>query len=254
MVKATGLGFNRTGMDLAKILSKEMIENENIVPESGSGYSISSFRNQFIKEADQLGSVPIPGTLKGMAKSVGHTLTGDRPEVIIDKLGERLAFERTGTRLYELLIAKCEAEEDTPPELLTMLKRNQAEEEMHFHMIHDIMKALGADPTAMTPAANTVGVMSMGLMQTLADPRTTVTQGLAAILTAELIDHASWELLYSLLDQLGIDAYHDSVKEAMMHEDRHLREVRSWHTKLMLAEATKTSPSEISSSGQELAH
>jgi hypothetical protein len=33
-------------------------------------------------------------------------LGGKEPIVFLDKLGERAAFERSGTRLYETLIAK----------------------------------------------------------------------------------------------------------------------------------------------------
>lgn len=29
---------------------------------------------------------------------------GDSPTILLDKLGERLAFKRTGTRLYDALI------------------------------------------------------------------------------------------------------------------------------------------------------
>ena len=62
-----------------------------------------------------------------------------------------------------------------------------------------------ADPTAMTPCANTAGVASMGIMQVITDPRTTVPQCLSAILTAELADNAGWELLIQLANEMGQD-------------------------------------------------
>jgi hypothetical protein len=48
--------------------------------------------------------VPPPTSMKGMAKSALQALKGEKATVLIDKLAERLAFERTGTRLYETLI------------------------------------------------------------------------------------------------------------------------------------------------------
>jgi hypothetical protein len=45
--------------------------------------------------------------VKGVAKTGMQKLTGKKPEVLIDKLGARLAFERTGTRLYDALLGKC---------------------------------------------------------------------------------------------------------------------------------------------------
>jgi hypothetical protein len=35
-------------------------------------------------------------------------LKGESPQILLDKLGERLAFERTGARLYDAFITKCE--------------------------------------------------------------------------------------------------------------------------------------------------
>jgi hypothetical protein len=47
--------------------------------------------------------------MKGMAKSALQALKGEKATVLVDKLAERLAFERTGTRLYETLIQKAQA-------------------------------------------------------------------------------------------------------------------------------------------------
>jgi hypothetical protein len=53
--------------------------------------------------------VPPPTSMKGMAKSALQALKGEKATVLIDKLAERLAFERTGTRPYETLIQKAQA-------------------------------------------------------------------------------------------------------------------------------------------------
>lgn len=41
-----------------------------------------------------------------MFKTTTAKMTGTRPEVLVDKLGERLAFKRTSTRLYEAMLMK----------------------------------------------------------------------------------------------------------------------------------------------------
>ena len=64
MKRSTEMGMNRTGMDISKILSKEMIENLKAQPEIGFGPTTSSsLRGEFFKDANAVGSVPIPGTL-----------------------------------------------------------------------------------------------------------------------------------------------------------------------------------------------
>ena len=53
--------------------------------------------------------MPVPGNLKGAAKAAVKALKGEKAAVFLDKLGERLAFERTGVRLYEAVLAKVPA-------------------------------------------------------------------------------------------------------------------------------------------------
>ena len=67
------------------------------------------------------------------------------------------------------------------------------------------MERLGGDPTAQTPCADVTAVASAGLLQAVRDPRTSVTQSLQALLTAELVDNASWELLYTLAREHGFE-------------------------------------------------
>ena len=98
------VGMNRTGIKTSPIDSKDIIqEAARATPSSpGDGQGILDVRKQYAREAAEgLGSVPPPSSLKGMAKTAVDMLKGGKPTVFIDKLGERLAFERTGVRLYE---------------------------------------------------------------------------------------------------------------------------------------------------------
>src|SRR5690606_10474114 len=107
---STKMGSNKTGIDMSPILSKKMIEDsKNLQLEGEDEYTNVAFLEPlYMANDDPLGSVPVPGTVKGMVKSAGKMLTGHHPEVFLNKLGERLAFERSGVRIYEQLILKCE--------------------------------------------------------------------------------------------------------------------------------------------------
>jgi ferritin-like metal-binding protein YciE len=75
-------------------------------------------------------------------------------------------------------------------------------------------------------------------MQVISDPRTTIAQALSSLLTAELTDNASWELLIELAEQAG---HKDMAKEfatALQHEQEHLDMVRGWLRQAVLEEAT----------------
>lgn len=235
------VGMNRTGLDMAPKAGEDMVEYAQAeagrTPESNGEFE--AVHMAYIEEAERVGSVPLPATLKGAASTAMAKVTGKKPEVLIDKLGERLAFERTGTRLYEAMLLKCGAV-DAVNNLIdvTQLAHIRDEEEAHFHLVHLHMERLGADPTAMTPCADVAGVQGMGLMQVISDPRTTIAQGLNALLTAELTDNASWELLIELARETGHDDMAKAFGEALQHEAEHLQMVRGWLRQAVLQEAT----------------
>ena len=228
---STEMGTNKTGVQMSPVDIKEMMKAVKTSGNGGAGdgAGIAAVRTSYIADADPLGTVPPPGTVKGAAKTAMKKLTGKAPEVFIDKLGERLAFERSGVRLYEALLTKCQATPEKLPGMSTeQLMHFRDEEAKHFKLVAEYLEHLGADPTAQTPAADVTGVTSMGIMQVLDDPRTTVAQSLQALLIAELADNAGWELLIELAEELGQDDMVTSFEEALAEEVEHLDHVRKW--------------------------
>ena len=238
--KPTDLGKNRTGMDMcSRKLRDSVLEAATMMPTSiGDEQSLAAFRASYIEAAGPIGNVPVPSTLKGMAQSVMQKLTGKKPEVLIDKLGERLAFERTGTRLYDGLLLKCQFRTGEVVNLpLEQLRAFRDEEAQHFAVVREVIQSLGADPTAVTPCADTDGVASMGLMQVIADPRTSVLQSLHAIHIAELADNDGWQLLINLTQDLGLTDIATRFRQALVEEERHLEVIRNLMAKSVMAEA-----------------
>ena len=238
MENRTEHGMNRTGMQVAPAESRKMMEVTDLTRPSSEGDGIAELRKRYVKEADPVGSVPPPATLTGVAKSGVQALTGKRAHVFIDKLGERLAFERSGTRLYEALMVKCQATSDgvSVPDI-AQLEHFCAAEARHFKLVADCMEQLGADPTAQTPCADVTGVASAGLVQVVTDPQTTVNQSLHAIMIAELVDNAGWEELITLAKEMGQDDMARQFEQALEEEREHLQHVRRWHEEATLAEA-----------------
>ena len=241
---ATRLGLNRTGLQMSPNHAREMLEvpqlpqNEAAVEQvSGPvGQELSTTRLDYIAMADPLGSVPAPATLKGAAKSGAKMLTGRRPQVFIDKLAERLAFERGGARLYDAVYTKAIAQANeldiVSAEELMEIRNAEAD---HAQLIKECMESLGADPTAQTPCADLVGVETMGLLQVVSDPRTTLAQTLHAALAAELIDNEGWENLMTMAREMGHYDMADRFKAALDEEAVHLTKVRGWYTMLIAA-------------------
>jgi tRNA isopentenyl-2-thiomethyl-A-37 hydroxylase MiaE len=246
MEKETKLGKNRTGMQASPSDSKELLQgSERSMPTTeGDEGALAAVRGEYVKEADALGSVPPPATMKGMLKTTVQMVTGNRAQVFVDKLGERLAFERGGTRLYETLIMKCLARQAETGQVVNLRKLQEIHDEelRHFHLVRQAIEDLGGDPTAMTPCADLVGVQSMGLVQAMNEPRTTLAQDLNTALVAELADNAGWELLITLARELGQDELAESFTTALAKEQDHLATIKNWLEQLTIADAKVLAP------------
>jgi ferritin-like metal-binding protein YciE len=242
-IDSTRLGANRTGMLMSPQLSEAMldgvaqmdgIEGTQVLSEQ----PLAAMRLEYIEEADALGSVPPPPTLKGVAKSGAKMMAGHRPQAFIDKLAERLAFERGGTRLYDAVLVKFQASPDklegvTEDDVLEIRNAEAA----HVLLLKECLETLGADPTAQTPCADLVGVQTMGLLQAVSDPRTSLAQTLSSALAAELIDNAGWENLIEFARKMGNEEMADRFAIALREEQEHLANVSSWYRALTLEAA-----------------
>jgi bacterioferritin (cytochrome b1) len=233
----TEMGGNRTGIQTAPELAKEMIEGAESLTLNGDGGPelAEAEREVYISEGFPVGSLPsLPFGAEPDADE--ETLAA---AMLLDKLSERLAFERTGTRLYDALINKCEAlgeEVSGGPDMAT-LREIRDEEHRHFLLLNEAVVSLGGDPTVQSPCADVAAVASTGILQVIVDPRTTVTQCLQALLTAELTDNAGWELLIDLADELGHTDLSEQFTVALENEQSHLVNVQTWLSNRVLAKA-----------------
>lgn len=258
-MEATATGMNRTGVAMSPLGVQAMNDAADALSPAVpiDTTAAEAERLAYINESEAVGSVPPPASLKGMVKTGIAKLKNAEPTVFMDKIGERIAFERGGTRLYDALITKYQglqaaAGDSLPPadqlppmdgmvvptsvqgeSPLQTLARIRSEELQHFRMLCDAMVKMGGDPTAMTPCADVVGTATLGVMQVVTDPRTTLAQSLNAMLTAELTDNAGWELLASLAEDAGETELAGRFLGALAQEQEHLAVVKGWLTMLV---------------------
>jgi len=224
----TEMGGNRSGIQTNPEHAREQIEGALTAgpdPEGGPELAEAE-RAVYINEGFPIGSLPsLPIAAEGQADEEVTEMA-----VFLDKLSERLAFERMGTRLYDALINKCETlgEETSTGPTLADLQEIREEEHRHFLLLTEAVTGLGGDPTVQSPCADVAAVASMGILQVVIDPRTSVTQSLQAILTAELTDNAGWEMLIDLAEDFGHADLAEQFTQALENEQRHLLNVQSW--------------------------
>jgi hypothetical protein len=229
--QTASLGANRTGIATSKDAAQRMVEGTVEFPPDTSGdeRAISDIRELFAKEAEPLGSIPPPLSMRGMVSTAVKTVKGARPTQFIDKLGERLGFERTGVRLYEALISKYKTYGTfTGGPSLEQLEENMLEEHAHFSLLNEVLTRLGADPTVMTPSADLHATLTKGILEVMVEPRTSFVQCLEALLVAELADNECWESLIEMARQSGEESVVASFEAALAEEADHLEDVRAW--------------------------
>lgn len=236
----TSLGLNRTGIQMSPFDTAAMQAGlAEFGPPADAHREDTRVRLDYADLTEGLGSVPVPGTARGMLKSGIDMLTGKRPQVLVDKLGERLAFERSGVRMYESALVKCVARRGTLVENeVEVLRLHRDQELEHMHMVRRALESLGADPTAQTPCADLAGMQAMGMVQAINDPRTSLVQVLQVILDIELMDNAAWELLIELARAAGHGAMADGFAVALQQEQQHLAYVRALVRRLTLQDAS----------------
>ena len=230
MKSESEIGTNLTGIGTSPQMAKAMIEASQEVPAFPDGIAAAELRVHYIQEAEPIGTMP------PLSDDADMTLDAERTATLLDKLGERLAFERTGARLYELLMTKLEALPDDPNNpSIDDVQRIHDEELAHFDLVARVIDELGADPTAVTPSADLVAVMASGILQVVSDPRTSVAQSLQAMLVAELTDNDGWQLLIELSTDLVPTEALDEMRQALANEKEHLEDVRAWLSDLIVS-------------------
>jgi hypothetical protein len=228
------MGDNLTGVARARERCEAMLSgNEEFSPAPElDGAQISEVRKRYALEGEPLGSMPPPASLEQLGKTAIGALKPGSPLLFADKLAARLAFERSGVRLYQALLSKLAAYGDGASDtgvLRSGMQRVLEQEFQHFSLLkHVIEDDIGADPTAVTPSADVEATLSQGIVAVLADPRSNLSQSLAAIMVAELADNECWDQLIELSEGQGKRAVTSRFRLARDEEREHLVLVRGW--------------------------
>lgn len=222
--KPTDSGRNKTGMLAHPLMAGKAIEAGTAKPSlEGDETTANRVRGHYIKESGPIGSMP---HLK-IPSDAPPGIDKDLMSFYLCKLGARLAFERTGVRLYEMLIAKLSTRggRSGPIKELIHIRNEELE---HFELLQSILEKLSADPTAVTPEADVAGTASAGIVNVIADPRTSLEQCLEALLMAELADNDGWMILVEIAEKMGYEDEAWSFREAFDDEQEHLGKIRGW--------------------------
>jgi bacterioferritin (cytochrome b1) len=141
----------------------------------------------------------------------------------LDLLNERCAFERTGVKLYDAIIAKMRKSTDGQPAgLLDQMQEHRDQEKEHEEWLEQEIRSLGGNPHAETDKVRLVETESKGITEVILDGDPDIVHLFHALLLAELADNAGWDLLVQLADQAGDKRSKREFEQRLHDEQEHL--------------------------------
>jgi bacterioferritin (cytochrome b1) len=168
---------------------------------------------------------------------------------VIDLLTERLTFERSGVKLYDSILQKMQASTDPQVgRMLGQMREHRNEEKEHEEWLEAQIRKLGGDAHGTTDMSSLVATESKGIEQVVLDGDPSISHMFHALLTAELVDNAGWELLLELADDADDDIARREFRMRLKNEQDHLifvrRAVVAFARKMVLDQAVPmpTSP------------
>ncbi len=158
----------------------------------------------------------------------------DRTKVI-DVLAERLAFERAGVKLYDRILAAIRASDENVRRMLDEMQEHRDEEKEHEEWLEAQIRALGGTGHEDTDKSRLVTRESKGIEEVVMSGAP-LPHLLHALLAAELVDNAGWDLLVQLADEAGDREAKREFKKRLHEEEDHLLLLRRAMEKLSFQE------------------
>jgi bacterioferritin (cytochrome b1) len=148
-------------------------------------------------------------------------------EKVIDVLTERLTFERAGVKLYDRIIEKMrESSERSVAKMLDQMVEHRDHEKEHEEWLEAQIRSLGGDAHGKTEKARLVERESKGIEEVILGDGATLPQMFHALMAAELVDNAGWDLLVELADEADDRQAKRAFKKRLREEEEHLIFVR----------------------------
>jgi hypothetical protein len=151
---------------------------------------------------------------------------------------EALETELGGVKVYETAL-KCAVK----PELRKEWQEYLGQTRRHVEVVEELLDTFGIDPEEQTPGRQIVKTMGESLVRTMTmaldagDRQAAQIVAAEAVVSAELKDHANWELIGALAEKAkgeegkALRAAHEEVEE---EEDEHYYHTKGWHRELWI--------------------
>jgi rubrerythrin len=144
-------------------------------------------------------------------------------ERVIDLLCERLAFERSGVKLYDRVIEALQGTTDAElHSLQATLEEHRAEEREHESWLEGQIRALGGETSLECDGARLASREAAGIEEVAAHDGGDLRHLFHALLAAEAMDETGWKLLVEVAEDAGDREARREFARRHSHEQEHL--------------------------------
>ena len=151
---------------------------------------------------------------------------------VIDMLSERLQFERSGVKLYDAVIQKMQSSrEPVVAKMLDQMQEHRDQEKEHEEWLEECIRQLGGDDKQLSEKAKLVQRESKGIEEVI-QRDAEIPHLFHALLAAELVDNAGWDLLVQIADECDDTKAKRDFKKRLHEEEEHLILIREAMKKL----------------------
>jgi bacterioferritin (cytochrome b1) len=154
-------------------------------------------------------------------------LAQENPGKLVELLQERLTFERTSVRLYDRILAQMRAAEDPQiHKMLDIMQGYRDEEAEHQAWLEEQIRELGGDANGESEMSRLVAEEARGIEQIILREDVALQHLFHALMAAELVDNAGWDLLAALAEEADDDDALDCFALRQAEEEDHLEYLR----------------------------
>jgi hypothetical protein len=151
-------------------------------------------------------------------------------ELLLRKLGQRLAFERASVRLYEALIFKCLALQKGQRKVVSLdqLRQFRDEEVEHSLLLKKAIETLGFDADDWIPEMDSTLLSTLQIPKVFSKKNTTILQCLESVQIFATNDNAEWHTLHGLFTNMGLQDVSEEFNQAPEEDSRQLETISRW--------------------------
>ncbi len=155
---------------------------------------------------------------------------------VIDVLTERLAFERAGVKLYDRVLQVMRgAGDENVARMLPEMEEHRNQEKEHEEWLEEQIRSIGGDAHTETDKSRLITRESKGIEEVVMSDAE-LPHLFHALLAAELVDNAGWDLLVQIADEADDSEAKREFKKRLHEEEDHLLLLRKAMQKLSFQE------------------